>query len=78
MDSLDVVYVLPPSHLVWEQNDLRWNTLTNATDGRALAHSHLMENNTSSLTAQIESPFALMGDKLDMAKVRTSEVWLPP
>lgn len=73
----DVVYLLPPPSAVWEESDSRWQSLTSARDGKCLARSHLIENSPF-VTAQTGTPFALIGNPIEMMKTRNSETWRPP
>lgn len=74
-DLLDVVHVLPPPSLVWEESDSRWQALTSVSDGKSLERNHLLASET--VSAQTGTPFALMGDKRDLSKVRSSETFRP-
>lgn len=73
----DVVYLLPDPSQVWTESDKRWQALTNARDGRSLARSHLIEKSPF-VTAQVGTPFAIMGNREHMKDMRVSETWRPP
>ncbi|CAB9503183.1 expressed unknown protein [Seminavis robusta] len=72
IDGLDVVHVVPPPKLVWEEGDeRRWKSLT-SDKNKVLERRHLTE-----FPPEDGTPFAFMGSPIDMAKVRGSESWRP-
>jgi len=74
MMALDAVYVLPPPHLVGDAQDPKWEAY--ARQGKPLQRKHMMED-PPYVTSQVGTPFALLGNRLDMEKVRTDEDYLP-
>jgi SET domain/MYND finger len=73
INELDVVHILPPPRLVWDESDPRWSSLTSERDGKALERRHVID-----ICAEEGTPFALMGDAGSIAKVRGSDTWKPP